>query len=120
MSDPTCTNCGLPIGPERHRHPLIAERSRSPSGWTHVGAWEGIRCPGRITGACPPPCPVTYDHGPDTDGDPIERCRVIRPHHVHESAHGFYRWNDVGELVPTPHFSSPEFAALYEAIRETP
>lgn len=58
-------------------------------------------------------CSITFDHGPEVVGDRIERCRVTRPHAIHESAHGYYRWDDTGTLVPTPHWSTPEFAALY-------
>ncbi len=45
-----CRNCG---------HPVI-RKMRSPTGWTHYdrqavwGGWQGMRCPGAITGAVPP------------------------------------------------------------------
>lgn len=32
---------------------FIEKCSWSPTGWTHVGHWEGIRCQGNITGAQP-------------------------------------------------------------------
>ncbi|MGD0704765.1 MAG: hypothetical protein ABSA02_33360 [Trebonia sp.] len=41
---PRCTNCGY----------LIAEAAASPTGWTHGPHWQGVRCPGGVTGAEPP------------------------------------------------------------------
>lgn len=48
-----CRNCGLPVAPAAGRRP-----GDSPAGWTHnpssvVLGWQGVRCPGRITGAQP-------------------------------------------------------------------
>ena len=43
----------------RNCHRLITRQGssarRSPTGWSHArwGGWEGIRCPGRVTGAVP-------------------------------------------------------------------
>ena len=45
--NPACRNCGNTIT----RHGSSAKRS--PTGWSHWGEWEGIRCPGRLTGAEP-------------------------------------------------------------------
>ncbi len=44
-----CGNCGLPITD------FTKSAYRSPTGWSHDrwGGWEGIRCPGRLTGATP-------------------------------------------------------------------
>jgi hypothetical protein len=46
---PVCEHDGLPIT----RHTRSARRS--PTGWSHArwGGWEGIRCPGALTGATP-------------------------------------------------------------------
>lgn len=46
---PVCKHDALPI--TRH----TASARRSPTGWSHAlwGGWEGIRCPGRLTGAEP-------------------------------------------------------------------
>lgn len=41
--DESCANCGRPIGPS----------DRYPTGWTHVGDWQGVRCSGRVVGALP-------------------------------------------------------------------
>jgi hypothetical protein len=41
---PRCRNCGY----------LIAQSAASPTGWTHGPHWQGVRCPGDITGAEPP------------------------------------------------------------------
>lgn len=55
----TCTHCGLPVtrglGAD---HFMRASAERSPTGWTHLGkspaeGWQGIRCPGALTGAEP-------------------------------------------------------------------
>lgn len=52
-----CEHCGLPIKRETHNSALGDRPTRSPSGWTHGGPmrddWQGIRCPGRLTGAVP-------------------------------------------------------------------
>jgi len=42
---PRCKNCGY----------LIAQAAASPTGWTHGPHWQGVRCPGDITGAEPRP-----------------------------------------------------------------
>jgi hypothetical protein len=42
---PRCRNCGY----------LIAEAAASPTGWTHGPHWQGVRCPGDVTGAEPRP-----------------------------------------------------------------
>jgi hypothetical protein len=48
-----CMNCGLPI-----------RDATTKTGWTHGdrsavgGGWQGIRCPGKITGALPWPDPA--------------------------------------------------------------
>lgn len=39
---PSCGNCGFPI-----------ENAETSTGWTHVGNWQGVRCPGRLCGATP-------------------------------------------------------------------
>lgn len=39
---PSCRNCGNPI-----------EGAGSSTGWTHVGNWQGVRCPGLMCGATP-------------------------------------------------------------------
>lgn len=56
LRDPVkCRNCGEPI--ERWSDSSF----RSSTGWSHRnpatehGDWEGIRCPGRLTGAGPDP-----------------------------------------------------------------
>jgi hypothetical protein len=38
---PRCRNCGY----------LIAQAAASPTGWTHGPHWQGVRCPGGVTGA---------------------------------------------------------------------
>jgi hypothetical protein len=40
---PRCRNCGY----------LIAQAAASPTGWTHGPHWQGVRCPGDVTGAEP-------------------------------------------------------------------
>jgi hypothetical protein len=40
---PRCRNCGY----------LIAQAAASPTGWTHAPHWQGVRCPGDVTGAEP-------------------------------------------------------------------
>jgi hypothetical protein len=40
-----CANCGDPIKP--------GTRSTATTGWTHSGAWQGIRCKHQLTGATP-------------------------------------------------------------------
>jgi hypothetical protein len=42
---PACRNCGLPI--------RESQQPQARFGWTHTGDWEGVRCPGRVTGAVP-------------------------------------------------------------------
>ena len=42
---PRCRNCGY----------LIAQAAASPTGWTHGPHWQGVRCPGDVTGAEPRP-----------------------------------------------------------------
>ncbi len=48
-----CMNCGLPIA-----------AATTKTGWTHgdrtavKGGWQGVRCPGKITGALPWPDPA--------------------------------------------------------------
>lgn len=42
---PACQNCGLPI--------RESQQPQARFGWTHTGDWEGVRCPGRVTGAVP-------------------------------------------------------------------
>ena len=42
-----CRICELPV---TRRGPSAR---RSPTGWAHWGSWQGIRCPGRITGVQP-------------------------------------------------------------------
>jgi hypothetical protein len=42
---PACRNCGLPI--------RESQQPQAKFGWTHTGDWEGVRCPGRVTGAVP-------------------------------------------------------------------
>jgi len=39
-----CANCGLPIAADWHARPRYGK-------WTHVGPWQGQRCPGALTGA---------------------------------------------------------------------
>lgn len=41
---PRCQHCGY----------LIAQAAASPTGWTHGPHWQGVRCPGDVTGAEPP------------------------------------------------------------------
>jgi hypothetical protein len=50
----------------------------------------------------------------DSDGR-VEWCRIDagRPHHIHVSTSGVYRWDDNGTVVPTPHIASPAFDQLY-------
>jgi hypothetical protein len=50
-----CGTCGLPITD------FTKSARRSPTGWSHDrwGGWEGIRCPGRLTGAMPGPGTTT-------------------------------------------------------------
>jgi len=40
---PRCAHCGY----------LIAQAAASPTGWTHGPHWQGVRCPGDVTGAEP-------------------------------------------------------------------
>lgn len=48
-----CMNCGLPV-----------RRETTKTGWTHGdrgavgGGWQGVRCPGKVTGALPWPDPA--------------------------------------------------------------
>ena len=42
---PRCRNCGY----------LITQSAASPTGWTHGPHWQGVRCPGDVTGAEPRP-----------------------------------------------------------------
>jgi hypothetical protein len=42
---PACRNCGLPI--------RESQQPQARFGWTHTGDWQGVRCPGRVTGAVP-------------------------------------------------------------------
>jgi hypothetical protein len=51
MTNAICRNCGRPIGRD---HKVDA-----PTGWTHVGDWQGRRCVGEITGAVPMDGPTT-------------------------------------------------------------
>ena len=44
---PRCRNCGY----------LITQSAASPTGWTHGPHWQGVRCPGDVTGAEPRPAP---------------------------------------------------------------
>lgn len=46
-----------------------------------------------------------------------EWCRIDggRPHRIHVSNHGVYRWNDRGELIPTPRHGTPAFEIFYRA-----
>lgn len=37
-----CQHCGHPI-----------EAAPTSTGWTHGGAWQGVRCPGMLCGATP-------------------------------------------------------------------
>lgn len=55
-----CQNCGLPVGRD--------EKANAPTGWTHMGQWQGLRCPGRITGAIPGPG-AQVAHGASVDQD---------------------------------------------------
>jgi hypothetical protein len=52
-----CANCDLPVHQVQKRSIHIAARpprSRTTAtGWDHWGLWQGVRCPGRITGAQP-------------------------------------------------------------------
>ena len=43
--DGLCVNCGQRTAPLRN--------ALGVTGHTHSGGWEGVRCPGRITGAVP-------------------------------------------------------------------
>jgi len=47
-------------------------------------------------------------------GGVFEPCTLRGAHTIHVSEHGYYRWDDAGTLLPTPHFADPEFARLYE------
>lgn len=38
----SCGNCGYPI-----------ESAATSTGWTHIGDWQGVRCPNRLCGATP-------------------------------------------------------------------
>lgn len=38
---PACAHCGMAVTREAH----------SSTGFTHVGKWQGIRCPGLLCGA---------------------------------------------------------------------
>ena len=49
MSDPTCVHC----------HGPIAWKTARDSHWTHVGTWQGKRCPNALTGATPAEVAVT-------------------------------------------------------------
>jgi hypothetical protein len=40
-----CGTCGRPV----------EVKAGSPTGWTHWGMWQGVRCPGVLTGAVPGP-----------------------------------------------------------------
>jgi hypothetical protein len=42
-----CRNCGYPVSRSGN------SARRSPTGWAHWGFWQGIRCPGAVTGAVP-------------------------------------------------------------------
>lgn len=42
-----CRNCGHPVTR------AVKSARCSPTGWAHWGFWQGIRCPGRLTGAEP-------------------------------------------------------------------
>lgn len=56
-----CRNCGLPISeaPKRRvRYLGYADVGGSSTGWIHdpgspILGWQGVRCPGRLTGALP-------------------------------------------------------------------
>lgn len=54
-----CRHCGLPITQGHGADYFMrASAERSPTGWTHLGkspaeGWQGIRCPGSLTGATP-------------------------------------------------------------------
>ena len=54
-----CANCDCPVrrcrktGP-RLCAPMPPGRGRATlTGWDHWGLWQGVRCPGRLTGAEP-------------------------------------------------------------------
>jgi hypothetical protein len=44
---PRCRNCGY----------LITPAAASHTGWSHGPHWQGVRCPGDVTGAEPRPAP---------------------------------------------------------------
>lgn len=52
-----CANCDRPVRQVLKRDDLGGikpPRSRTTAtGWDHWGLWQGVRCPGRITGALP-------------------------------------------------------------------
>lgn len=58
-----------------------------------------------MTGGCPVVCRDVN----------LERCRRDpgNGHTTHVSDRGYYRWDDAGRLIHTPHWASEEFAALY-------
>ena len=52
-----CLNCGRPVHQVRKSDPCLSAthpRGRTTAtGWDHWGFWQGVRCPGRLTGAEP-------------------------------------------------------------------
>lgn len=49
------------------------------------------------------------------DGQRVEWCRIDAgsPHRIHVSWAGYYRWDDNGILLETPHWASDDFCRLY-------